>query len=76
MARPVDAFPSDESYPSRPKYPWDTWFDGRVWLLVHGEDFHVPTKHMQIMCHQTANRRGGTVATRIIGNELYIQFNA
>lgn len=26
------------------KYPWDQWFDGGVWKLMKGEDYHCKTQ--------------------------------
>jgi len=42
----------------REAYPYDDWFDGRVWRLVSGEDFTVNIRTMRFYIKKAAERRG------------------
>lgn len=49
MAKTLDSYErTDGIIPAgRPQiYPWDDWFDGRIWMLTQGEDYHISTEGM------------------------------
>jgi hypothetical protein len=55
-------------------YPWDEYFDGRLWKLTRGEDFVVTANNFAQYARLRAYRRGLKqfhVAVR--GNDVYIQ---
>lgn len=43
---------------TRRKYDWDTWFNGKKWLLRHGEDFKASIASMINMTRRTALMKG------------------
>lgn len=47
------------------KYPWETWFDGRIWRLVHGEDFTVSPDGFRGSLNSAARKRGLIVIAAI-----------
>ena len=50
-----------------PKYPYDEWLDGRVWLLVPGEDFEPGDERSVVQgLRQAANTRGQMGETRTV----------
>lgn len=46
-------------------YPWDDWFDGRIWKLKPEKDFTVPAFALERVIRTSANRRGMFVKVRI-----------
>jgi hypothetical protein len=76
MARTVDAFPQSPGAVRR--YPWDQYMDGRVWILVPGEDFTAKPATFRTMATQQALKRGGRIRMRAVkeGDQeaLAIQF--
>jgi len=40
------------------KYDWDLWFNGDIWELEPGVDFHVPIPRMQAQAWNAAGRLG------------------
>jgi hypothetical protein len=50
-----------------PKYPYDKWLDGKVWLLVEGEDFEVGAARSVAMgLRAAARKRGQKAKTRTV----------
>ena len=45
------------------KYPWDTWFDGGVWMLTKPADFKITLEAMRIQAYKQAEKRGLSVQT-------------
>lgn len=43
---------------ARNVYPWDEWFDGDVWELAQGEDFHCQTDSFKSCAYQKARNMG------------------
>lgn len=41
-----------------PKYPWESWFDGKTRLLVQGEDFDCSIPSMEDNVRKAAKRMG------------------
>ena len=57
------------------KYPWDKWFDGRVWELSFDHDVKSKNREsFRNVCHTAARHRGGTCRTSISGDTIVIQF--
>lgn len=46
------------------KYPWDDWFDGRNWVVKHGEDYVLTQKNMINVVRQSARDRKVRVSVR------------
>lgn len=59
--------------PPHEKYPWEDWFDGRVWELIQDEDFDAAITSMVPMIHIAAKRYDCTVQTRIVGTSVFMQ---
>lgn len=51
------------------KYPYDEWFDGRIYQLDRGIDFTVHPNSMRINLYNAAERRGLQVQTRILESQ-------
>jgi len=41
-----------------PKHNWTEWFDGGVWLIKRGEDYHCTDTSFRATCYGTARRKG------------------
>lgn len=51
--------------PRRSGYPWDEWFDGRVWVLSQEDgDFDVDVESFRSTVKAAAIRRGHRVITQ------------
>ncbi len=78
MARQMDEFPEHLRY--RPqnasRFPWDTWLNGKVWELKHGEDYTTKTKSFRTNAQQVARKRRGRLQSVLLpdGDGLIIQF--
>lgn len=57
-------------------YPWAQWLDGRTWELVRGVDFDCAPASFQRNAYRAARRRGGGLATRIVGDRVQLRFVA
>jgi len=56
-------------------YPWEEWFDGNIWELTHGEDFHGEAKSFRSNLHTAAAKYGGKVRTNVRDNgNIVFQF--
>ena len=62
----------DKSLPARHNYPWDEWFDGRVWELVPGVDFTSRTS-LRARAHGAATQRGKKVSIRNMSEVVLLQ---
>jgi hypothetical protein len=58
MAEILDEFPKSNHGPPGRRYPWEDWFDGRIWKLKFGEDFFVSAPNMRSMIYKAAIERG------------------
>lgn len=66
------------------KYPWDLWLDGTRRILRQSEDWqpgdtetfpaNVKVASFRAECHAAADRKGGRVDTRILGNTVTLRF--
>jgi hypothetical protein len=54
-------------------YPWDDWFDGRIWQLEPKIDFDGPATSLERVIRTTANRRGIKVRIRIDSGNIIVQ---
>lgn len=54
-------------------YPWDDWFDGRIWQLEPKTDFDGPSVGMERVIRTSANRRGVKVRIRQDGGAVILQ---
>jgi len=54
-------------------YPWDDWFDGRIWELEPGTDFDGPATGLERVIRTSANRRGIKVRIRIDEGNVVVQ---
>lgn len=54
-------------------YPWNDWFDGRIWQLEQGTDFDGPPASLERVIRTSANRRQIKVRIRIDGEIVVLQ---
>jgi hypothetical protein len=54
-------------------YPWNDWFDGRIWQLEQGTDFDGPPASLERVIRTSANRRHIKVRIRIDGSIVILQ---
>ncbi len=61
-------------------YPWESWLDGRVWLLVESKDFVCHPRSMRSQVRKAAVTGGQQVATRVlvplVGDPAMVLFQA
>jgi len=57
----------------RVRYPWADWLDGRLWKLVHGEDYQVTPRVMGAQAHRMCKDWGIQCRTRVEGDVLWLQ---
>jgi hypothetical protein len=69
----LEAFPS---LPSQSQYPWDQLMDGSVWKLSVGSDFRGKPRTFIAAARAQAKRRGGSVRTRLLGDDVVLQFRS
>jgi len=72
----IDRAKDEKEFPGRlhtAKYPWDQWFDGRIWRLVKGEDFDVSEVNMRSSIYVAAKRLGKSATVSVQPDALYIQ---
>ena len=57
------------------KYPYDEWFDGRIWKLVKGTDYTSTLGSIRASLYGTAAKRGLVVRTSVImdGQGIVVQ---
>jgi hypothetical protein len=60
--------------PGRPtEYPWDRWFQDRLFVLVKGQDYDCKVRSMNIQVRQQAARRGLIVHIETVEDSLRIK---
>ena len=64
MARVLDELPRRFRRPRAYKYDWETWTNGKIWLLRQGEDFDVSPRSFSAQAHGTAAKLGKKVTVR------------
>jgi hypothetical protein len=45
------------------KYDWDSWLDGKQWMLEQGVDFMSPPESFRIYAYTAAKKRGIKLST-------------
>ena len=45
------------------RYPWNDWFNGAVWVLEYGVDFHCKPHSFRVNAYGVAKRRGLVLLT-------------
>lgn len=76
MAKELDAFPQTRGrIRGESKYPYDQWFNGKVWQLDAGEDFDVKMSSFRSTIIAAAKDRGVKVRTAAVndGKSLVVQ---
>ena len=58
---------------ARDRYPWTEWFDGRIWLLTQGADFHCQAQSMQTLAHAKGRKKRFKVSVQRRGDEVILQ---
>lgn len=72
MAEIVDKMPKSRA--ARPcLYPWQDWFDGRIWKLTKGTDFKHEATAFRLQVIVRASDFGQKVTTRVVGDDVYVQ---
>ena len=71
MARVVKNY--DFPVTRRMKYPWDSWLDGQIWQLAHGDDFKIGIEQMRKNVYNAAWSRGIRARTSISKGNLFVQ---
>lgn len=57
----------------RPRaYPWHRWFDGRIWELERGRDFHCTAETMAGIASGEAARRGLRLKTSVECDDVLV----
>lgn len=54
-------------------YPWDDWFDGRIWRLEPKVDFDGPATSLERVIRTSANRKDIKVRIRIEDGCIIVQ---
>jgi hypothetical protein len=74
MAEELDEFPGG---PTKSRFPWDDWLNGKPWLHQRGEVYEVKTTSLRVSAFREAASRGLKIRTRIVndngGEALVIQ---
>jgi hypothetical protein len=70
MAKVVSAKDAPPPRPRRAQYPWEQWFDGRMWELKYGEDFQVAVHVMAVTVYAAARRKGLRVSVHEVGTQI------
>jgi|APSaa5957512493_1039668.scaffolds.fasta_scaffold02901_3 hypothetical protein len=77
MAQILESMPPTNKGRNARKYPWDTWLDGRVWLLKQGEDFHTKSLvSFRTNLYRNAATMGLRVRTSLITADASIALQA
>lgn len=75
MAKELSEFPQTRGR-AVGQYPYDEWFNGKIWQLENGEDFTaVKTANFRGSLLEVARKRGLKIRTAIVndGKSLVIQ---
>ena len=71
MARTVKEMPESQR---GQKYPWNEWFNGKIWELTSGEDFVCDPDSMRQQTYQAASKLGLSAKTRVTEDgKVFIQ---
>jgi hypothetical protein len=54
------------------KYPYEDWFNGKVWKISRPEDFQITPKSMQINLYAAAARYDLRLRTKLEGGDSII----
>ena len=54
-------------------YPWNEWFDGRIYKLVQGEDFETSPLGFRSSIYNAAARHDVKVRTSVVDGGIVIQ---
>ena len=75
MAEILDDYNFSDHVGYRGKYPYDKWFDGKIWELTSKIDFDVNIDSLRVCIYNAAKRRSLRVRTSITqnGESLVIQ---
>lgn len=73
VAQEVPEFPKSNGRGRTEKYPFDAWFDGKVYKLLPGEDFACSAASLNGAIRKAAERRGIEVKVATRGEEVYVQ---
>lgn len=73
MAEILNHFDFQSSGKPYSVYPWHIWFDGQIYRLKYGEDFHNEARNFRITVSSAARRLGIRVKTSRDGNDIVIQ---
>jgi len=69
MASTVARFPA----PNRaPNYPWNQWFDGRIWKLEKGVDYH-SSHGLRTSAHRAARKKNVLITIVAKEKAIYLQ---
>lgn len=75
MAKQLDEFPEGLRVGRPNKYDWNSWLDGKVWLLEAGTDFDVSPESFRMTAKSAAKSRGGSLKVAKMGEKsLVLQF--
>lgn len=72
MAEILSAGYDFDAFKRTAKYPYDDWFNGKVWRITRGVDFDIPAKSMQINLYAAASRYDLKLRTRLEGDSALI----
>jgi hypothetical protein len=77
--RQLDSFDFKQGLGRPSKYPWEKWENGKIWEIVQGQDYEIPTENMQVNLHLRAARDNMKVQTRTMrddgGEKLVFKFS-
>lgn len=65
MAKTISEFPTATR---RSKYDVDQWFNGEIWELLKGEDFHVPIASFRGSMYNQAAKKGFEIQTSAVNS--------
>jgi len=70
---------SEFTWPTRgaiAKYPWELWFDGRIWRLTRGTDFENRPVVFRTQALYAAKQRKVVISTAVVGSAVILQKTA
>lgn len=75
MSAVLKSWPPGAKRGSNNPYPWDKWFNGRIWQLEAGKDFHVSVKSFATALRTRARALGLTVRSATVGGRYLVVEN-
>jgi hypothetical protein len=73
VAEEIDEFPQTRGRAKgRSKYPFDEWFNGKIWRLDAGEDFSSAPETFRTTLSKTARARGIKIRTAMVNDKKSI----